>query len=116
MRLLLIPTLFAASLAAGAALAHHGWGSYDVDRKFTISAPVAALAWGNPHVTLRVPHAGATWDAVLAPPSRMETRGLTAEMIGSGAVVAVEGYPSSREPAEMRAERITVSGRVFELR
>ena len=116
MRILLLPTLLAASLAAGAALAHHGWGSYDVDRKFTISAPVAVLAWGNPHVSLRVPHAGATWDAVLAPPFRMEARGLTPEMIGSGAMVAVEGYPSNREATEMRAERITVDGRVFELR
>jgi len=116
MRLLLFPALFAASLAAGGALAHHGWGSYDVDRKFTIRAPVATLAWGNPHVTVRVPHAGATWDAVLAPPFRMENRGLTLEMIAQGAEVAIEGYPSSREATEMRAERITVSGRTFELR
>ena len=34
----------------------------------------------------------------------------------SGAMVAVEGYPSTRTEREMRAERIIVNGKAFELR
>ena len=39
-----------AMLAAFGALAHHGWGSYDAARKFTIAASVERLEWANPHV------------------------------------------------------------------
>jgi len=40
---------FAAVVSAGAAWAHHGWGSYDATKAFTISAPVESLVWANPH-------------------------------------------------------------------
>src|ERR1700745_779911 len=39
---------FAALLSAGAASAHHGWGSYDVSKAFWISAPVETLSWAEP--------------------------------------------------------------------
>src|SRR5829696_8817598 len=35
---------------------------------------------GSPHVHVDVKHQGATWEAVLAPPSRMEARGLKPDM------------------------------------
>ena len=31
-----------------AALAHHGWGSYDASKVLTIKAPVVALSWQTP--------------------------------------------------------------------
>jgi hypothetical protein len=37
-------------------------------------------------------------------------------MLKPGATVSVEGYPSTRTPREMRAERITVAGKTVELR
>jgi Family of unknown function (DUF6152) len=103
-------------LAAGAALAHHGWGSYDAAKPFTIRSSVEKLQWQNPHVHLDVKHQGATWEAVLAPPFRMDARGLRPEMLKAGTMVSVEGYPSTRAEREMRAERITVGGKTFELR
>lgn len=106
----------ALGLAAGGALAHHGWGSYDAAKKFTVSSPVQHLAWQNPHVHIQVTHQGATWEAVLAPPFRMEARGLSPELIKAGAPVELEGYPSSQGQREMRAERITVAGKTCELR
>ena len=57
-----------------------------------------------------------TWDAVLAPPSRMDTRGLTKDMLKVGTEATVEGYPNKSKPDEMRAERITVAGKTVELR
>lgn len=114
-----LPALILAALAAFAAvpaLAHHGWGSYDTAKAFTITAPVEHLDWSNPHAHLTLKHDGATWEATLAPLARMQARGLTQEMLKPGTVVAVYGYPSTRTPNEMRAERLTVDGTTVELR
>jgi len=108
--------LSAGLLASGIALAHHGWGSYEAGRIFTITSPVEKLEWQNPHVHLVVRHENKSWEAVLAPPSRMNTRGLHPEMIGPGTQVTLEGYPSSKGDPEMRAERIVVAGKTYELR
>jgi hypothetical protein len=106
----------ASLLGAGAAFAHHGWGSYDAAKVLTVASPVEKVEWQNPHVHLELRHEGASWTAVLAPPFRMSARGLTPEMIREGAAVSVEGYPSTQVQREMRAERITVGDRTFELR
>lgn len=106
----------ALSLPAGIASAHHGWGSYDTAKAFTMTGPVQHLEWANPHAHLSLQHGGATWEATLAPISRMEARGLSADMIKAGTTVSVYGYPSTRTANEMRAERITVDGKTVELR
>ena len=106
----------AAFLTGGAALAHHGWGSYDAAQKMTISGPVEGAEWQNPHVMIAVSHQNRKWDAVLAPPFRMSARGLEPTMIKAGTMVTVEGYPSTRVEGEMRAERILVGGKTYELR
>jgi hypothetical protein len=116
MRTIILTAATLALIASGAALAHHGWGSYDASKKFTISSPVEKLDWTNPHVHLDVKHNGATWEAVLAPPFRMEARGLSPELLKVGTRVDVEGYPSTRAENEMRAERIVVAGKTYELR
>lgn len=103
-------------LTAGVAVAHHGWGSYDAATMVTVASGVDQLRWQNPHVHVDVNHQGARWEAVLAPPFRMEARGLNPDMLKSGTRVTIEGYASTRVEREMRAERITVNGRVFELR
>ena len=112
------PILLASALvfATGGALAHHGWGSYDAAKKFTITSAVETVQWQNPHVHVMVKHEGGTWEAVLAPPFRMDARGLNPDLIKAGTPVAVEGYPSTRTEREMRAERITVRGKTYELR
>src|SRR5882724_3150671 len=115
MKRIILITL-AAILSAGVASAHHGWGSYDVSRPFTISAPVQTLSWADPHARIMLKYEGATWEATLAPLSRMQARGLSEEMIKPGTPVVVLGYPSTRNQHEMRAERITVAGKTSELR
>jgi hypothetical protein len=103
-------------LAAAPAAAHHGWGSYDVSKVFTIEAPVERLDWSNPHAHLRLKYQGEEWEATLAPLSRMQLRGLSEAMLKPGTVVRVAGHPSTRIPREMRPERITVAGKTVELR
>ena len=53
---------------------------------------------------------------MLAPPSRMEARGLSQSMLKLGATATVVGYPHRSKPDEMRAERITIDGKTVELR
>ncbi len=108
--------LSGALLTGGLAFAHHGWGSYDAARLVSMTSAVRQVQWENPHVTLVVSHENKNWDAVLAPPFRMSARGLQPEMIRPGTSVTLEGYPSTRADAEMRAERIIVGGKTYELR
>lgn len=115
-RRLLGLSLAGVALAAGGAIAHHGWGEYDATKVFTITSPLERVLPGNPHVTVTVKHENRTWTAVLAPPSRMNARGLPPESLKPGLAVVLEGYPQKAGEAEMRAERITVAGKTVELR
>lgn len=108
--------LSGALLAGGMAYAHHGWGGYDASRPMTITGAVERIAWENPHVMMVIPFQGKSWEAVLAPPLRMSARGLNADMLKPGTQVKLEGYPSRHGEAELRAEKIVVSGKTYELR
>jgi hypothetical protein len=46
----------------------------------------------------------------------MSNRGATADVIAKGKTVSAFGYPSTVEKDEMRAERITVDGKTYEMR
>jgi hypothetical protein len=105
--------------AAGAsvpALAHHGWSSYDASRSITFTGTITEASYTYPHAVIKVKTADKTWEAVLAPPSRMSSRGVPSEALKTGGNVTVEGYPSRDNANEMRAERITLDGRTVELR
>ena len=57
-----------------------------------------------------------TWTVVLAPPSRMQSRGLEESMLSKGVKATVVGYPHVKIEDEMRAERITIGDKTTELR
>jgi hypothetical protein len=99
-----------------AALAHHGWGEYDASQTLKLTGTIETASYEHPHGTIMLKTPAKTWEAVLAPPSRMDNRGLSREMLKVGGEATVEGYPSKRKPDEMRAERITVGGKTVELR
>jgi len=103
-------------LVAGTAGAHHGWGSYDTGRAFTLTGPIVKSSFDNPHCEIEVQADGKTWSFVLAPPFRMQNRGITADMIGPGKTCTVHGYPHKTNPREARIEHITLDGKRFELR
>ena len=106
----------AAVLAVGPALAHHGWSGYDNSRPVALTGSVTELSYTYPHATIKLDVSGKTWLAVLAPPSRMSSRGIAGGDIKVGAKVGVEGFVSREDETEMRAERITLDGQVYELR
>jgi hypothetical protein len=97
--------------------AHHGWSSYDSDKPLTVTGVIRESGYEHPHGHVRLEVEGArTWLVVLAPPSRMENRGLPASALVVGTKATVMGYPSRKDPVEMRAERISVNGKTVELR
>ena len=98
------------------AIAHHGWSEYDTTRALTLTGTVAESGWEHPHGFVKLETPGKTWIVVLAPPSRMENRGLQKAEMASGTTATVEGFPNRDKPEEMRAERITVGGKTTELR
>ena len=112
-RHLLVAALAAVPLLA---TAHHGWSEYDTTQVLKLTGTIEMSGYEHPHGHIKLKTPGKTWVAVLAPPSRMENRGLTKQMIADGATVTVEGYPNKGKPEEMRAERIIVAGKTIELR
>lgn len=109
--------LLAGALALAApALAHHGWGSYDAANPVTATGPIVTSKYENPHAEITLKAADKTWTVILAPTSRMASRGATKEMVAVGRTITVYGYPSKTDKNEMRAERITADGKTIELR
>jgi hypothetical protein len=105
-----------------AALAHHGWSEYDSSKVLKLTGKIVESGYEHPHGHIRFEAkgegatAGKTWSVVLAPPSRMENRGLQKEWLKPGATATVEGYANRNKPEEMRAERIIINGKTVELR
>ena len=104
---------------AGFALAvpaHHGWSGYDADKPLHLTGTIEKSGYEHPHGYLHLTTEGRTWRVVLAPPYRMQNRGLPREELAPGNRVSVFGYPHRSDPDEMRAERITVGDKSIELR
>ena len=105
----------AAMLLAAPALAHHGWSEYDSTQVLRLTGKIVEYSYEHPHGHVRLETPGKTWSAVLAPPSRMQRRGLPEELLKPGSTATLEGYPHRSKPEEMRAERITVGSSTHEV-
>jgi Family of unknown function (DUF6152) len=118
-------SLFKATLAVTAVLfisavgvlpAHHGWTGYDEKNPLTLSGTVKDSGYENPHGFVDLETPDKVWRVVLAPPARMESRGLSKEMLKTGTKATVVGYQNKVEKSELRAERITIADKTIELR
>lgn len=98
------------------AAAHHGWSEYDSSKALNLSGTIVESGYEHPHGHIVLQADGKTWHVVLAPPSRMQRRGLAREELKPGAKATVVGYPNRNKPGEMRAERITLGAKTVELR
>jgi hypothetical protein len=113
---LVLGAVVASVVVVGGAGAHHGWSGYDASKVLTLTGTIKEFGYEHPHGSVRLATPDKTWIVVLAPPSRMENRGLKREMLVPGTSATVVGYPNRTEPDEMRAERITIAGKTTELR
>jgi hypothetical protein len=102
--------------SATIALAHHGWSGYDATKPLTVTGTIKVAGYEHPHGFVRLAAADKEWVVTLAPPSRMENRGLPAATLKAGVTATVMGYPSRTDPDEMRAEWISINGKTTQLR
>lgn len=110
---LILPAAFA---VAASAYAHHGWSEYDSAKPLKVSGTIKEAGYEHPHGHVRLQTPDKTWFVVLAPPSRMNSRGLPTGDLKPGVKADVVGYANRNKPEEMRAERITINGKTVELR
>ncbi len=103
-------------LCASFTFFHHGWANYDQNKVLDFKTVIEQSVYENPHSLAKVKYKGAVWTVFLAPVSRMTARGLSADMIKKGTPVRIVGYPHKTIKTEMRAERIFVDGKKYELR
>lgn len=104
------------AMLAGTARAHHGWSGYDASKEMTLTGTIQEAGYEHPHGYVKLDVGSKVWRVVLAPPTRMENRGLPREMLKVGATATVVGYPNRTDPDELRAERITIGAKTTELR
>ncbi len=109
-------TLAFLALVTAPATAHHGWSGYDSSKEMTLTGTIREAGYEHPHGYVRLEAGGKVWVVVLAPPTRMENRGLPRAELRPGATATVVGYPNRTDPSELRAERITLGGKTTELR
>jgi hypothetical protein len=104
-------------LGTGLLYAHHGWTGYDETKLVQYTGVIKEAGYENPHGFVKIEDdKRATWNVVLAPPTRMESRGLTKDKLKVGATVTIAGYQHKQTKDEIRAERITIDGKTTELR
>jgi hypothetical protein len=107
--------IFVLSLAALPAAAHHGWGG-NLDAEFELTGTVQTpVSLAGPHATMKVLASdGKVWDITLAPPARTAGAGLKEGIIPVGATVTIHGHRNrDAKRFEMKGERVTWNGRVF---
>ena len=105
-----------AMLGSQASQAHHGWGDYDDKQPLTLKARVVELVYANPHASVVIDAGGKRWNAILAPISRMESRGASRQALEVNQEITVVGYPSRTTSGEMRVERVILGDKTVELR
>jgi hypothetical protein len=109
-------SLLAALAVPAMTMAHHGWSGYDSSAPLKVAGTIREAGYEHPHGYVKLEAPGKTWLVVLAPPSRMDNRGLPSSALKAGTSAQVEGYPNRTDAQEMRAERITIDGKTVELR
>jgi len=111
-----VPAALGTLLFSTLALAHHGWSEYDQTKPLTETGVIKEYGYDNPHGFVKLDVGGKTRLVILAPPSRMENRGLSKAALTAGKTITVVGYQHRKEAAEMRAERVTAGDKTVELR
>ena len=110
-----IAAVTAATVLAGAAVAHHGW-RWTADGNFELTGIVKTAQLGNPHGVLTVDAEGEIWTVEVGQPWRNARAGLTDEMLAPGSELTISGQRSSDEKEMlMKAERIIIKGKLYDL-
>ena len=105
-----------AAVAATGAAAHHGW-SWAEEQQTTLEGTLRSVSMAPPHPSLQVADKdGAVWQIDLGNPNQTQRSGFTAEAAKAGDAVTVLGNRNlDRTKNHMKAVRITVAGRTYDM-
>jgi Family of unknown function (DUF6152) len=106
---------FALTVTPAVGLAHHGWSAYG-DTPQQITGVIREVQFANPHATIQLEAQEHNWLVVLAPPSRMNSRGLPQDSLKVGETATVQGYVHRTNQNELRAEWISLGDTPKQLR
>lgn len=95
---------------------HHGWANYDQETVLDFTSKIQQPTYENPHSTIKAVYKDQVWLVILAPATRMKDRGITADMLKKDLPVRIVAYPHKKIKDEMRAERIYIGDKKYELR
>jgi hypothetical protein len=102
-------------LGATGAAAHHGF-SWAEGELTTLRGTVREVYVGQPHPTLRVQADDGLWTVELSNPRQTARSGFTAESASPGdAVVAIGNRSATRGERRMKAVRLTVRDRTYDI-
>jgi hypothetical protein len=102
-------------LGASSAAAHHGWSWAESDQT-ELRGTVREIYIGQPHPTLRVEAADGLWIVELGNPQQTQRSGFTAASAAAGdAVVALGNRSRTQNEKRMKAVRLTVRGRTYDI-
>jgi hypothetical protein len=94
----------------------HDWPTYDLTKKQTLTGVIKEVAYRGKPPMIKLQVGNQLLNVIMAPPSRMEFRGLSDDMLKTGMTVSVLASPSKQIKDEVRAETITIGRTTTELR
>lgn len=110
--MLTVPAVLAMAVPG---MAHHGW-SWTEDGFFELTGVIREVYVGNPHATLDVDVEGEMWRVELAPPTATIRAGFTEDTAKPGdEVVAIGNRSREKTEKRMKAVRITVNGKTYDI-
>ena len=107
-------------LVSGVSFAHHGMGSYDLQRRITVKGTVTTFDFTNPHVLLHLDvkddkgHV-VKWVAETGSPNIMRRGGWTKNTLKPGDQITLSGQPAKNGSPTMRFLKVVLpNGQVLD--
>jgi hypothetical protein len=94
----------------------HDWPAYDLTKQQKLTGTIKEVSYRGKPPLVKMEVDKKLWNVVMAPPPRLEFRGLSDDMLKAGMTASVVAYPSKRIKDELRAETITIGKTTTELR
>jgi hypothetical protein len=92
------------------------WPAYDLTKQQKLTGVIKEVSYHGAPPMMKLDVAGKLTSVILAPPARMEFRGLSDDALKAGVTASVVAYPSKQIKDEVRAETITIGRQTTELR
>ncbi len=102
------------------AYAHHGSAAYEASKTVTVSGPVTAFAFVNPHVMISISVKNASgnveqWEGEMTSPNHLGRSGWTKNTIKVGDQVTLSGTPSKSGSNTMVIHKVLKEGQEIQL-